>query len=305
MSFHIVDIGSPSARLTCRDGSLVCSLNEQTKSLPLQDVCSIIITSFDCTITSALLTEAAKVGASLIFCRNFKPVSVMLPVNRSSDTLLTRAQFSLPPRHRSQLWQATIDAKCRNQLQAALNLGASDMQIEALRKAALSGKPFKEANCARLFWTVFAHVLQDQEFRRRRRMAGANALLNYGYAVVMSVVLQRLLAVGIDPTWGIAHVQRERAVALAYDVMEPFRPLVDERVALWIKECLPMSPQVDARFKRWMTEVCRQKITYRGASVPVVAVVEAVVRSLRRAITTRRPGLYQPWTSTNTKWAGS
>lgn len=305
MSFHIVEIGSPSAQLTCRDGSLVCSLNEQTKSLPLQDVCSIIVTSFDCTITSALLTEAANAGASLIFCRNFKPVSVMLPANRSSDTLLTRAQFSLAPRHRSQLWQATIDAKCRNQLQAALNLGATGMQVEALRRAAMGAKPFKEANCARLFWTVFAHVMQDQKFRRRRRMAGANALLNYGYAVVMSVVLQRLLAVGIDPTWGIAHVQRERAVALAYDVMEPFRPLVDERVALWTKECLPASPQVDARFKRWMTEVCRQKITYRGASVSVVAVVEAVVRSLRHAITTRRLGLYRPWISTNTKWAGS
>jgi CRISPR-associated protein Cas1 len=229
----------------------------------------------------------------------------MLPANRSSDTILTRAQFSLPPRHRSQLWQATIDAKCRNQLQAALNLGATDIQVEALRRAAMGAKPFKEANCARLFWTVFARVLQDEEFRRRRCMAGAKALLNYGYAVIMSVVLQRLLAVGIDPTWGIAHVQRERAVALAYDLMEPFRPLVDERVALWIKQRLPAAPQVDAEFKRWITEVCRQKITHRGVSVSVVAAVEAVVRSLRHAFTAGRPGLYRPWISTNTKWAGS
>ena len=305
MSFHIVEIGSPGAHLTCRDRSLICTSEGSTRSLPLEDVCSIVITSFNATITSTLLIEAAKAGASLILCHNFKPVSVMLPANRSSDTLLTRAQFSLSPRNRAHLWQATIDAKCSNQLQAALNIGATNKQVAALRLAALGKKPFKEATCARLFWTIFARVLQDQEFRRRRGIAGANELLNYGYAVIMSVILQRLLAVGIDPTWGIMHMQRERSVALAYDLMEPFRPLVDERVALWVKQCLPASPQVDAGFKRWMTEVCRQKITYRGASVSVVTVVEAVVRSLRRAITTRRPSLYRPWISTNTKWAGS
>ena len=305
MSFHIVEVGSPSARLTCRDGSLVCSVDGNTKSLPLEDICSIVITSFDATCSSSLLIEAAKAGASLILCQNFKPVSVMLPANRSTDTLLTRAQFSLHPRHRAQLWQATIDAKCRNQWQAAFNLGGGGEQLETLRRTAVGTKPFKEALCARLFWTIFARALQDEEFRRRQTMPGANALLNYGYAVILSVILQRLLAVGIDPTWGIGHVQRERSVALAYDLMEPFRPLVDERVALWVKQCLPASPQVDAGFKRWMTEVCRQKITYRGASVSVVTVVEAVVRSLRRAITARRPSLYRPWISTNTKWAGS
>jgi CRISP-associated protein Cas1 len=305
VSFHIVEIGSRGAHLTCHDGSLVCTSEGSTRSLPLEDVCSIVITSFSATITSALLIEAAKAGASLILCHNFKPVSVMLPANRSSDTLLTRAQFSLSSRHRAHLWQATIDAKCRNQLQAALNIGATNEQVAALRLAALGKKPFKEATCARLFWAIFARVLQDQEFRRRRGIAGTNELLNYGYAVIMSVILQRLLAVGIDPTWGIAHMQRERSVALAYDLMEPFRPLVDERVALWIKQCSPAAPQVDAQFKRWMTEVCRQKIEYRGAIISLVAAVETVVRSLRRAISAGRPGLYQPWTSTNTKWAGS
>jgi CRISPR-associated protein Cas1 len=305
VSFHIIEIGSRGARLTCRDGFLVCTSEGNTRSLPLEDVCSIVITSFDATIASTLLIEAAKAGASLVLCHNFKPVSVMLPTNRSTDTLLTRAQFSLPSRHRAQLWQATIDAKCRNQCQAALNLGAGGKQVEALRRTAMGNKPFKEAACARLFWAIFARAMHDEEFRRRRSMPGANALLNYGYAVIFSVILQRLLAVGIDPTWGIAHVQRERAVALAYDLMEPFRPLVDERVSLWIKQGLPAASQVDAGFKRWMAEVCRQKITHCGASVSVVSAVEAVVRSLRHAITAGRPSLYRPWISTNTKWAGS
>lgn len=299
-----MDIGSPRARLTSRDGSLYCSLGDAKKSLPLEDVCSVVITSFDASITAALLSDAAEAGVSLIFCKNFKPVSVLLPVNRSSDTVLTRAQFSLAPRQRSQLWSATIDAKCANQVQAALNLGATEKQIAALRRCAAGSQPFKEANCAKLFWSVFAQLLEVKDFRRRPRMAGANALLNYGYAVILSVVLQRLMAVGIDPTWGIAHKQRERSVALGYDVMEPFRPLVDERVGLWIRQCRSSALEVSPDFKKWITAVCKQKVQYRGANISVVAAVETVVRSLRRAITSGRPHFYRPWISTNTKWAG-
>ncbi len=304
MSFHIVEIGSPHARLTCRDGLLHCSLDGVIKSLPLEDVCSIVITSFDASITAALLSEAAEAGTSLILCRNFKPVSVLLPVNRSSDTGLTRAQFYLAPRQRAQLWSATINAKCANQVQAALNLGATKEQVAVLRRCATSSKPFKEANCARLFWAIFGRLVEVEDFHRRPRMAGANSLLNYGYAVLLSIVIQRLLAVGIDPTWGIAHKQRERSVALGYDLMEPFRPLVDERVGLWIRQCQSSVLEVTPDFKRWVTAVCKQKVQYRGAHISVVGAVEAVVRSLRRAITSGRTNLYRPWTSTNTKWAG-
>lgn len=54
-----------------------------------------------------------------------------------------------------------------------------------------------------------------------------NALLNYGYAVLLSTVLQKLFGVGLDPTFGIFHATREQATPLAYDLMEPFRPCVE------------------------------------------------------------------------------
>jgi CRISPR/Cas system-associated endonuclease Cas1 len=49
-----------------------------------------------------------------------------------------------------------------------------------------------------------------------------NALLNYGYAVLLSTVLQKRFAVGLDPTWGLSHAPRERATPPAYDLMVPF-----------------------------------------------------------------------------------
>ena len=81
MSYHIVSIDSPNCSLSCRDGQLTCKTAEGEKRLPLEDVASIIITSFSASIHSQLFVDAAKHGVALIICEAFKPVSLVLPAN--------------------------------------------------------------------------------------------------------------------------------------------------------------------------------------------------------------------------------
>jgi CRISPR-associated protein Cas1 len=83
---------------------------------------------------------------------------------------------------------------------------------------------------------MYGEALGIADFTREREAGGVNALLNYGYAVLLSTMLQKLFGVGLDPTFGINHVVRERSTPLAYDLMEPFRPCVDWRVAQWVRE---------------------------------------------------------------------
>src|SRR5271168_5011318 len=115
MSYHIVNIDNANCSLSCRDGQLTCKTADGEKKLPLEDIASIIITSFSASIHSNLFLEAAKHGVALIICESFKPVSLVLPANRSTDTLLSRAMLNLTPRARLLLWQRTVDTKCRNQ----------------------------------------------------------------------------------------------------------------------------------------------------------------------------------------------
>src|SRR5712671_6942236 len=110
MSYHIVNIDSPQCSLTCRNGQLTCKTAEGERKLPLEDVASIIITSFSASIHSNLFLEAAKHGVALIICESFKPVSLVLPANRSTDTLLSRAILKIDAKTREALWQRTIDA---------------------------------------------------------------------------------------------------------------------------------------------------------------------------------------------------
>src|SRR5882724_5075400 len=166
MGYHIISIDSPQCSLSCRDGQLTCKSAEGEKKLPLEDVASIIITSFSASIHSELFVQAAKHGVALIICESFKPVSLVLPANRSTDTLLSRAMLTLSPRVRAHLWSKTIDAKCQNQLLLAEHVAPNDKGIIEMRAIALSKKPHKEAVCAKAFWQIFGRTLKDEEFTR-------------------------------------------------------------------------------------------------------------------------------------------
>jgi len=386
MSYHIVTIDSPQCSLSCKDGQLTCKSADGERKLPLEDVASIIITSFSASIHSHLFLEAAKHGVALIICEAFKPVSLVLPANRSTDTLLSRALLKLPERSRQQLWQRTIDAKCENQCSLAVHIAPADPRLAGMRQTAAGRKPHKEAVCAKSFWQIFGATLTCEDFRREpQRSAGQqtrsrsdcnttsrsrsdktanpltrpsgtlspsegerdgvrgpgfssdsatsedraagqetraphqpellltkeevrgrlNSLLNYGYAVLLSSVLQKLFAVGLDPTWGISHAPRERSTPLAYDLMEPFRPCVDWRVFQWVRDHPDRKDwDVTKEFRQWVTRFPLERVDYLDFTLEIQGVIEGVVRGFRRAVLEDKPAFYRPWTPRNSKWAG-
>lgn len=308
MSYHIVTIDAPSCSLSCRDGQLTCLISGETKpkTIPLEDVASIVITSFSAKLHSHLLIEAAKYGVALIFCESFKPVSLLLPANRATDTLLTRAQIKLAKRDRDILWRRTVNAKCLNQLALARKLLPKHPLLQSLELAAQGKHMHKEAIVARYYWAIYGEALGDPSFSRDRKSEGINALLNYGYAILLSSVMQKLFAVGLDPTFGIAHAVRERSVPLAYDLMEPWRPCVDWRVAQWVSEYDKSGNwSVTPEFRKWVTGFPLVEVDYIGLTLDLIGCIEGVVRSFRKAVTSNRPGLYQPWILRNSRWAGS
>ena len=57
-----------------------------------------------------------------------------------------------------------------------------------------------------------------------------NAMLNYGYAMLISQVHEAIVVAGFDPSIGIAHKRHTNPIPLVYDLMEPLRPVVDRKV---------------------------------------------------------------------------
>jgi CRISPR-associated endonuclease Cas1 len=70
----------------------------------------------------------------------------------------------------------------------------------------------------------------------RGAVTPGNALLNYLYSVLASEITIALHAAGLDPALGILHADKDDRASLAYDLMEPARPILDRWFLRWVGE---------------------------------------------------------------------
>jgi len=88
-----------------------------------------------------------------------------------------------------------------------------------------------EGHQAKLYWRMVAACMPDEwtfESRSRRPAKDSfNAMVNYLYGMLYSIVEQALFAAGLDPHLGILHTDEYDRPTLSYDLIEPFRPWID------------------------------------------------------------------------------
>lgn len=208
------------------------SENEIKRTVPIEDLGVIILDHKQITITQALLAELMDNNCAVITCDSQRlPTGLFLPLAGNTvqnERFRLQLDASLPLK--KQLWQQTIVAKIMNQ--AAMlhyTTGEEHKNMMKWSDSVKSGDTENmEARAAVYYWkTVFP---DNPYFVRDHEGSGANALLNYGYAILRAVVARALVASGLLPTLGIHHHNRYNAYCLADDIMEPYRPYVDKVV---------------------------------------------------------------------------
>lgn len=304
MSYHIVSIDELDCRLTSSKGQLILtSMDGATKSIPMEDVAALVITSFKCSLSNSLLLEAVKHRVGIVICEMYKPAAIVLPANRATDTTIIRNLADLTSQSKSRLWGKTLTAKCLNQYAIAREWMPQHSNLSEMLRLANSIKETREAEVAKLYWTVFADAHCGGYFVRNRENSDANSLLNYAYAILLSLVLRYLLAFGIDPTFGIFHSSRAHSTPLAYDLMEPFRPMFDKQVAAWIQQEGQCSG-ITKEFRSYIGHTLDCLVTYAGSEMTLKSTIEKVIRSFRKAVELHQVGPYEPWKISTTKWDG-
>jgi hypothetical protein len=84
-------------------------------------------------------------------------------------------------------------------------------------------------------WRTFRNRVSPLTGSPRLAANPVNAMLNYLYALLESETRLAIVALGLDPGLGVSHMDAPARDSLAFDVMEPVRPMVDEYVLNWIK----------------------------------------------------------------------
>lgn len=301
MSFHIISIDSTTCEIACSKGQLVVRSPEGLKTVPLEDVASIVISSFKCTLSSNFLIDAARHRIGVVLCEAYKPACLLLPADRATDTAIIRHLATLTPQLKRRLWQKTIDAKCYNQYQIAAKWNPEHALLPSMKCLLSSLKDTKESEMARMYWRVFSDTFTDGEFTRGREYGGYNDLFNYAYSIILSSVLRNLFALGLDPTFGIYHASRAHATPLAYDLMEPYRPIFDYRITAWI-QCLRENltkeeeiQKVTREYRQHLVHLLADTFIYQNKEATLKNIIELSIRSFRKSVEALQSGPYEPW----------
>ena len=205
---------------------------------PIEDIGIVILDNKQITITSGVLEALLENNCSVITCDSKSmPVGLMLPLyGNSTQNERFREQLDSSLPLKKHLWQQTIQAKINNQASVLKKCMSTEVKCMLVWSANVrSGDPENlEARAAAYYWkALFANI---EGFTRQREGIPPNNLLNYGYAILRAVVARGLVTSGLLPTFGIHHHNRYNAYCLADDIMEPYRPYIDELVFGLVQE---------------------------------------------------------------------
>ncbi len=286
--------GNPTY-LSLKDGQLVIKLPEvehndtipehfkkQTVvTKPIEDLGIVVIDHKQITITSGLLEALLENNCAVITCdAKSLPVGMMLPLcGNTTQNERFREQLDASVPLKKQLWQQTVKQKIENQA-SVLNECASAVvgNMRAWARDVRSGDPDNfEARAAVYYWRNLFPSIND--FIRDRDGIYPNNLLNYGYAILRAVVARALVTSGLLPTLGIHHHNRYNAYCLADDIMEPYRPYVDELVVNLVKsgEC---AGEMTREVKSKLLVIPTLEVVIGGKRSPLMVAVAQTTASL-------------------------
>ena len=199
------------------------------RTIPVEDIGFVLLENQQISITLPLLNALADNNAAVIVCTDKMMPNAML-LNLDSHSVQGeryRDQINASEPLKKNLWKQTVEAKIRNQAALLDKLDKDGSQLKPYWQNVKSGDTDnREGIAAKIYWDA----LFGDDFMRYRSGDSPNEMLNYGYTVLRAAVARSLMGSGLFPAFGIYHRNRYNAFPLADDIMEPYRPYVDEIV---------------------------------------------------------------------------
>lgn len=249
----------------CRISMKNCQLvveNHNTgeiKTTPIEDIGVVIIENQMANITIPALNAMTENNCAVVFCDSrHMPASMLMNLDSNAvqaETYKFQIDASVPLK--KNLWKQVVEAKIKNQANLLNEIGKDGNILKPCYSNVKSGDADnREGIAARLYWKE----LFGDSFNRNREGEDPNSLLNYGYSILRAGMSRAIMGSGLFPAFGLFHKNRYNAFPLADDLMEPYRPYVDQMVYQLLqcgettlntesKKVLLRIMFIDARFK--------------------------------------------------------
>lgn len=230
MGFRVVYIEEAiSVRLYLDNVKIIKANKELT--IPLSDIHTLIIDNTETNITIPLMNKCAEYNINLIFCSlEHLPQSSVIPFTGNyQHSLVLRKQMNWSDDLKKGLQKLIIQNKISNQIDLLKKLNKSQSVCETLYRFQSEVVDGDELNREGLAAKMYFRELFGPNFKRFNEDI-INFGLNYGYAILRSQISKTIVAKGLEPCLGIFHRGAENPFNLSDDIIEVFRPLIDNYV---------------------------------------------------------------------------
>ena len=231
------------AKLDYQIGYLVVRGQETTR-IHLNEIKTLIIESTAVSMTAYLLSELTKNKVKVIFCDEKRnPSSELLPCYGSHDTSLKlRNQIKWDEIRKKEVWTQIVKEKILQQAALLQSLSKEEyrMLVSYAEEMEFGDETNREGHAAK----VYFNAMFGKQFTRTEECP-LNAALNYGYSILLSMFNREIESNGYLTQLGLFHENMFNPFNLASDLMEPFRPIVDELVWKMKPECFETEEKRD------------------------------------------------------------
>lgn len=278
MSWRTVVI-SNNAKLDYQIGYMVVR-GEKTTKIHLNEIGMLIVESTAVFMTSYLLSELMKNKIKVVFCDEKRnPCSELVSYYGSHDTSSKiRKQIEWTKDDKDHIWTEIVSEKIKQQalMLQRYQKEEANMLFEYMEEVEFGDITNREGHAAK----VYFNTLFGKKFTRTDENP-INAALNYGYGIILSIFNREIVSSGYLTQIGLFHDNMFNQFNLSSDLMEPFRPLVDQLV-------VELKPEkFETEEKRKMLELLNKEVEICGKMEVVTNAIKIYCRSVFDALNDR------------------
>lgn len=211
--------------------NLKVEYNDDEILLPISDIQILVIDNYKSSLSVPLINKLTENNVCTIICGiDHLPKSYILPINgHFAQSGNINKQIEWDETKKKKIQQKIVKAKIFNQIEI---LKKNDKSLDVIKKlfqffdeVELGDKTNREGLTAKMY---FREMYGDNFVRFDEDVI--NAGLNYGYSIFRSLISSIIVAKGYLPNIGIFHKGKQNMFNLSDDIIEVFRPIVDDYV---------------------------------------------------------------------------
>ncbi|MDR3215147.1 MAG: type II CRISPR-associated endonuclease Cas1 [Bacilli bacterium] len=281
MSYRQLFILIP-CHLSIKNDSISIQQYRHENLVPVNDVFTIIIDSEEVTFTSNFFTRCSKEHITILICNEkHYPNCIVNSLNQHYRPYqILKYQLSFPESSQELITEQLLKNKIDNQYKVIQLINNDENILKLLKKYSeeITGKD--QINREGIAAKIFFKSLYGEDFVRMEN-DNINFALNYGYAVLRSVICRTVNSYGLLAYLGVNHHGNENPFNLVYDLIEPFRPIIDYYVA---KHITDIYSGMGVEEKKEIVNLLNANVKVNNKSVKLQYAIELLVKSYLNCI---------------------